>query len=118
MPSSIEMSAPRQAAMSDNDRIHAENLRQYETQMVEYNSSCFRKTAYNLGAAGLAVGGLDMCVGLPVLLTKASGLVAGLVGSVGSLACCLFGVLAIQMAEQPDKPTHPDLWEPPVHDSN
>lgn len=108
MPLAIEMSAPPQAAMSNNDRIHAENIRQYEAQMVEYNASCFRKTAHGLGLAACVVGGVDMVIGLPVLMTKASGLVTGLVGGVGSLVCCLLAPLALQMADEPHEPTHPD----------
>lgn len=115
MPSSIEMSAPAQATMSHSDRVHAANVRQYESDMVEYNASCFRKTAHNIGTAACVVGGLDAVVGLPVMLTKASGLVAALAGSVGTVACCVLGGLAIQMADQPDYPTHPDHRETTVY---
>lgn len=115
MPSSIEMSAPRQAEMSLSDRIHAENVQQYHAHMAEYNSSCCRKTANNLGLAALVVGCLDATVAAPILSTKASGLVTGLVGGVGTLACCLLGGLAIQMAERPDEPIHPDHRETTVY---
>ncbi|WP_288108886.1 hypothetical protein [Limnobacter sp.] len=108
MPSSIEMSAPAQAAMSHSDQIHAENVRQYETQMVEFNSSCFRKTAHNIGTAACVVGGLDAVVGLPVMLNKATCLVSGLAGAVGAFVCCMAGYLGREIANHPEYPNHPD----------